>query len=113
MDPEKVKAILEWPDLTSVPNVLSFLGLVNFYHRYLGHLAEIATPFSDLLKDENPFIWGPDQVHAFWKLKQTIANNPILSHFTPADPIEVHCYASNKAIGTTMVQNGHPIMFES
>ena len=33
MDPGKVKAILDWPDLTSVADVLSFLGLVNYYHK--------------------------------------------------------------------------------
>lgn len=113
MDPDKVKAILEWPDLTSVSDVLSFLGLVNFYHKYLGHLAEIAAPLSDLLKDENPFVWGPEQVQAFQKLKEVVANDPILSHFTPTDPVEVHCDASNKAVGATMVQNGRPVAFES
>jgi hypothetical protein len=113
MDPEKVKAILEWPDLTDVPAVLSFLGLVNFYHKHLDHLADIATPLSDLLKDENPFVWGPEQKQAFQDLKKTVADDPILSHFAPTDPVEVHCDASNKAVGATMVQNGHPVAFES
>jgi len=61
MDPDKVKAILEWPALTNVSDVLNFLGLVNFYHSYTDHLAETATPLSDLLKDDNPFVWGPEQ----------------------------------------------------
>ena len=56
MDPEKIKAILVWPNLTSKIDVLSFLGLVNFYHKYLEHLANIAIPLSNLLKDENPFV---------------------------------------------------------
>ena len=97
MDPEKIKAILEWPNLTSKIDVLSFLGLVNFYHKYLEHLANITIPLSDLLKDKNPFVWGPKQVHAFCKLKQAITDDPILAHFIPADPIEVHCNASNKS----------------
>ena len=113
MDPDKVKAILEWPDLTCVSDVLSFLGLVNYYHKYVEHLADTASPLSDLLKDENPFVWGPDQVQAFRKLKQAVANDPILTHFVPTDPVEVHCDASNKAVGATMVQNGHPVAFES
>ena len=113
MDPDKIKAILEWPDLTSKIDVLSFLGLVNFYHKYLEHLADIAIPLSDLLKDENPFVWGPEQVHAFRELKQAITDDPILAHFVPADPVEVHCDASNKAVAATLIQNGHPVAFES
>ena len=103
MDPEKIKAILEWPDLTSKIDVLSFLGLVNFYYKYLEHLADIAIPLSDLLKDENPFIWGPKHVHAFHELKQAVTDNPILAHFVPTDPIEVHCDASNKAVTATLI----------
>ena len=113
MDPEKIKVILEWPDLTSDSDVLSFLGLVNFYHKHLEHLAEIATPLSDLLKNKNPFVWGPDQVQAFQQLKKLVTNDLILSHFTPTDPVEVHCDASNKAVGAAMIQNGHPVAFKS
>jgi len=113
MDPEKVKAILEWPDLTSVSDVLSFLGLVNYYHKYLERLADIATPLSDLLKDDNPFVWGPEQAEAFRQLKQAIAQDPILAHFIPTDPVEIHCDASGKAVGATMIQNGRPVAFES
>ena len=113
MDPEKIKAILEWPDLTSAHDVLSFLGVVNFYHKHLEHLADIAIPLSELLKQENPFVWGPEQLQAFHELKQAIADDPILTHFVPADPVEVHCDASNKAVAATLVQNGHPVAFES
>lgn len=113
MDPDKIKAIIEWPDLTCVPDVLSFLGLVNYYHKYVEHLADIAIPLSDLLKSENPFVWGPDQITAFRDLKNAIASDPILSHFVPTDPVEIHCDASNKAVGCAMIQNDHPVAFES
>ena len=113
MDPDKVKAILEWPELKNEADVLSFLGLVNFYHKYLEHLADVAIPISDLLKDENPFVWGPEQSDAFNKLKQLVASDPILSHFDVAEPVEVHCDASNRAVGAMLVQKGHPVAFES
>ena len=53
MGPDKIKAILEWPDLTSKTNVLSFLDLVNFYHKHLEHLPEVATPLSDLQRQKS------------------------------------------------------------
>jgi hypothetical protein len=113
MDPEKIRAILEWPNLKSKTDVLSFLGLVNFYHKHLKHLTEITTPLSNLLKDQNPFIWGPDQVQAFQQLKKAVTNDLVLCHFAPANPIKIHCDASNKAIGATMIQNGCPVAFKS
>ena len=113
MDPDKVKAILEWPELTNEADVLSFLGLVNFYHKYLEHLADVATPISDLLKDENPFVWGPEQSDAFKQLKQLVASDPILCHYDVTEPVEVHGDASNRAVGAMLVQKGHPVAFES
>ena len=113
MDPDKVKVILDWPDLTSAEEVLSFLGLVNFYHRYLDHLADFACPMSDLLKSRNPFVWGSAQKAAFRRLKKAITKDPILAHFARLDPIEIHCDASNKAVGAEMTQNGHPVAFLS
>lgn len=113
MDPEKVKAILEWPDLTSSDDVLTFLGVVNFYHKFVKHLADIAIPLSDLLKNENPFVWGPEQIEAFRCLKVAIATDPIRAHFAITIPVEIHCDSSNKAVGCTMVQNDHPVAFES
>ena len=113
MDPEKVKAILEWPDLKNATQVLSFLGLVNFYHKYHKHLADLAIPLSDLLKDGTPFVWGSEQACAFRAIKRAVASDPILAHFVVSDPVELHCDSSNRAVGCTMVQNGHPVAFES
>ena len=50
---------------------------------------------------------------AFEKLKKPVASDPILAHFAPTVPVEVHCDASNKAVDSTMIQNGRPVAFES
>jgi len=113
MDPEKIKVILEWPNLMNVTDVLSFLGMVNFYHKHLAQLTKMAILLSILLKEENPFIWGPKQVHAFKTVKCAVTDDLILAHFVQTDPVDVHCNASNKAVTSIMIQNGHPVIFES
>ena len=52
---EKVKAILEWPELKMVKGVRSFLELANFYQRFIKDYAKVARPLHDLTKKENPF----------------------------------------------------------
>lgn len=50
MENSNVKAILEWEPPNKAPKLWSFLGLVNYYHRFMkGYLAKVA-PLTDLLK---------------------------------------------------------------
>ena len=67
MDQEKVKAILEWPEPKMVKGVRSFLGLANFYQRFIKDYAKVARPLHDLMKKENPFRWEESQQVAFVK----------------------------------------------
>ena len=55
MDQEKVKAILEWPESKTVKGVRSFLGLANFYQRFIKDYTKVARPLHNLMKKENPF----------------------------------------------------------
>ena len=55
MDQTKVKAILDWPEPKNVKGVRSFLGLANFYRRFIKDYARVARPLHDLTKKEEPF----------------------------------------------------------
>jgi hypothetical protein len=54
MDDSKVKAIREWPTPKTVRGVRSFLGLANFYRRFIEDYAQVAQPLNDLTKEEHP-----------------------------------------------------------
>ena len=79
MDQEKVKAILEWPEPKTVKGVRSFLGLVNFYRRFIKDYTKVARPLHDLTKKENPFCWEEPQQVAFDTLKLHFTMVPILA----------------------------------
>ena len=49
---DKVKAILEWPTPKTVHGVRSFLGLANFYQRFIKDYAQVACPLNDLTKKD-------------------------------------------------------------
>jgi len=52
MDPAKIKVILEWESPTKVTELRSFLGLVNYYRRFIKSYSTIVVPLTDLLKKE-------------------------------------------------------------
>lgn len=113
VDPVKVKAILDWPPLTSVKDIQSFLGLVNYYRRFVPDFAKRAASLTELLKKDRPFIWEAQQVAAFLDLKMAMTTAPVLAIFDPCKEVSVHADASNYAVGAALMQEGRPIAFES
>ena len=57
MDPEKVKAILEWEAPRSVKGVQSFIGFANFYRVFIRSFLEVVRPIIDLIKKDKEFRW--------------------------------------------------------
>jgi hypothetical protein len=112
-DPAKVTTVQKWPRLTHVKEVQSFIGLVNYYRTFIPDYAKIATPLTNLLRKDQPFEWKAEQEEAFIALKKALMTTPVLSIFNPHRPIEVHTDASNFAIGAVLLQDGHPVAYES
>jgi hypothetical protein len=65
MDDSKVKAIREWPTPKTVRGVRSFLGLANFYRRFIEGYAQVTRPLNDLTKKNTPLAWKEAQQIAF------------------------------------------------
>ena len=43
-DPDKISAILDWPILTTIRQVLSFLGLADYYRQLMASFGKVAHP---------------------------------------------------------------------
>lgn len=113
MDPNKVRAIVEWEAPTKVTELRSFLGLANYYRRFVRDYSKITTPLTDLLKKGNRWEWSVKCQDAFDQLKQAITKEPVLALPDYSKPYEVHTDASDFAIGGVLMQEGHPVAFES
>ncbi|GJU98173.1 ATP-binding cassette subfamily C member 8 [Tanacetum coccineum] len=113
MDGAKIKAIQNWEPPTKVMELRSFLGLVNYYRRFIMGYSAIASPLTDLLKKNKAWIWDEECQAVFESLKKEVMEEPVLRLPDVTMPFELHTDASDFAIGGVLMQDGHPIAFES
>ena len=73
----------------------------------------MVSPFTDLLKKDNKWDWSMKCQMAFEGLKKAISTEPVLRLPYLDLPFEVQTNASNRALGGVLVQEGHPMTFES
>nr|XP_025640756.1 uncharacterized protein LOC112735435 [Arachis hypogaea] len=79
MDQGKVKAIKEWEPPNKVSELRSFLGLANYYRRFIKAYSAKAAPLTDLLKKNHSWEWSKECQKAFDELKAAITEGPILA----------------------------------
>ena len=113
MDPKKVQAIVDWQSPRHVKDLSSFLGLANYYRKFIAGYSKKAVSLTDLLKKDAKWVWSKQCEEAFQNLKNAIASKPILKFPDFELPFEVHTDASDKAIGGVLVQEGHHVPLES
>ena len=72
----KTKAIRYWPIPRNKTDVQAFLGLVNFYRRFLKDAATIAKPLT-VLTGNTPFVWTETEQRSFDRLKTLMSEAPV------------------------------------
>ena len=105
MDPEKVKAILEWPIPQNITEVKSFHGLVNFYKRFIRNISGISTPLTDCTRGKI-FNWTKVATVRFEQLKKRVTEAPILTLPDFDKIFTVECDASRVSIRGVSSQEG-------
>ena len=65
MDPEKVRAVEQWPNPTDRKSLQRFLGFANFYRLFIRNYSSIAAPLTCLTSTKVRFAWSPEAEAAF------------------------------------------------
>ena len=112
VNPDKVKAILEWPIPSTLQELRSSHGLSTFYQCFIISFSTIMAPIIDCMK-KNQFVWTKAATKAFEEVKKRLTEAPVLQLPNFSKVFEVACNASNVGIGGMLSQEGHPIAFFS
>ena len=118
MDKERVRTISEWPEPKTLKEVQAFLGLCNFYRRFVERYSKTALALTNLTKKDQKFVFSDAARRAFEKLKDAFTRAPLLVHFKPELPCYVEPDSSGSAIAGIISQRGddghlHPVAFYS
>ena len=112
-DPDKIKAVTEWPRSTTVTEVRSFLGFVSYYRRFIPNFPKVAKPLNTLLqnlegtsnqKKKFKVNWGPEQQETFETLQRLYTEASILAHADFKYPFILHTDASSDGLGAVLYQ---------
>jgi hypothetical protein len=111
VDPNKIKAMMDWLIPKTLNNLREFLGLTSYYHKFVRKYERIATPLTALTK-KDAFSWTPEATQAFEQLKETMCKALVLTTPDFTKTFIVECGASGNDIGFVLMQEGRPLDFE-
>ena len=103
-DPNKISKVKEWPTPRTVQEVQQFLGLANYYRRFIHNFAIIAKPLHQLTEKHTKFQWSNDCQNAFTALKTHLTSAPILALPDWSRPFVLDTDASDTGIGAVLSQ---------
>ena len=103
-DPSKTEVISKWPTPQSKRELQQFLGLANYYRRFIKHFADIAKPLHRLTEKNATFEWTETCQLAFDKLRKCLMSSPVLAYPDYSKQFVLDTDASDCGIGAVLSQ---------
>ena len=111
--PDKVQAILNMPVHHDKSSLQRFLGMVNYLHKFIPHLAVINKPLRELVEKSVEWHWLERQQKAYEELINSITQAPVLKYFDVSADVTVSVDASSEALGACLLQGMQPVAYAS
>ena len=103
----KVEVIQNFPQPSTIKGLQEFLGMINFYHRFLPNIASILSPLYGALKSSKPqqeISWSHQMKQAFVAAKCALVNATMLAHPCSDCSLALTSDASDRAVGAVLEQ---------
>ncbi|GKA56624.1 putative reverse transcriptase domain-containing protein [Tanacetum coccineum] len=113
IDPAKLESIKDWASPKTPTEIHQFLGLADYYRRFIKGFLKIARPMTKLTQKSVKFDWGEKAQAAFQLLKQKLCSAPILALPEGSENFVVYCDASHKGLGAGLMQKEKVIAYAS
>ncbi|GFT06640.1 retrovirus-related Pol polyprotein from transposon 297 [Nephila pilipes] len=103
-NPEKIKAVVDWPHPETVHELQNFLRLCSYYRRFVRNFSTIARPLHKLTEAKSNLNWTEDCQKSFNSLKQAPTISPVLTYPRTDEDFILNTDASNEGIGAVIYQ---------
>ncbi len=111
VDPKKTAVVRDWAVPQNISELRSFLGLTNYFRRFVQGYANLVGSLTNLLRKDVPFVWSADCQAAFDGVKLALTTAPVLVMPDYEKPFELIADACGFGVGAALLQQGRPIAF--
>ena len=113
----KVLAINQAPIPTNITQLRAFVGLINYYGKFIPQAAARMAPLYKLLEKDHTWGWTEECDSAFQSCKEMLTSDAVLVHYDSTKPIRLACDASSYGLGAVLSHvfddGKHPVAFAS
>ena len=113
VDPNKIKAVVNWDRPTNMSEVRSFLGLAGYYRRFVKGFSRIVAPLAQLTQKNVKFEWKKDCEKSFQELKWGLVIAPVLTISSSKGSFVIYSDTSHKELVCVLMQNGKVVAYAS
>ena len=94
---DKARAIHEAPTPHDITQLRAFVGLLNYYGKFIPQAATHVAPLYKLLEKDNKWAWTKECDATFKTCKDLLTSEAVLAHYDTQKPIKLACDASSLA----------------
>jgi len=115
VNPKKIEVVKDWPIPKDVKQIRQFLGLTNYFRRFIQGYSSLTAPLMDLTRKSVDFqsAWTKDHEQIFNQLKEALTSAPVLILPDFEKPFEVISDASLLGTGAVLLQEGRVVSYAS
>ena len=112
VDPDKIKAITEWPVPKNVTDIRSFMGISGYYQKFIEGFCKISYPINSLQKKGKKLELNKKCMEIFNKLKHLLTTAPILNIVDPFKDFVVCTDACKEGLSGVLLQENYVVAYE-